>query len=258
MEQETIASQPSKAPAKQKLTKCFDMLEESCRVYGQNFKKFISIYLRTLLWFIPLFASIIIFAIFAATGLADNALVKAILSFIVFVSVLCAVYFGVRMRAAMILLIKNDYKSAKESFVASRKYFWGYVWVSIITTVIVGLWSLLLIIPGVIFAVYYMLANYTFFMEDKKGMMALRRSKELVKGYWGEVLGRSAFIGLAAAIISFIMNFPMSFLKEASIEYILYNIFTNAIWALLAPIIIIYTYYIFRDLVKIKGASKLN
>jgi len=259
MDQETKTAEPIKAPAKPKLTKVFDMLEESCRVYAQNFKKFIEIYLRGLVGFIPfVIALCLVVAAMAMNINTNNLLIKGIIIGIMLLSILWAIYYGVRMRAAMVLLIKNDYNSAKESFLESKKYFWGYIWVSLVVTVIIGLWSILFIIPGIIFMAYYMLVNYTFFMEDFKGHMALRRSKELVKGYWWEVLGRLAFIGAAAMIINMIMSFPMTFMVQGGIAYSIYSFFINIIWALLAPIIIIYTYYIFRDLLKIKGESKLE
>jgi len=257
MDQEKTSAEPVKAQVKAKLTPVFSMLEESCKVYAQNIKKFIEIYLRGLVGLIPFLAILVLFLLLLAMGV-KNSFVNLLLAVLGFLALLWAVYYGILVRAAMILLIKSNYSSAKENFTQSKGYFWGYVWVSIVVSVIIGLWTLLLIIPGIIFAVYFMLVNYTFFFEDFKGYMALKRSKELVKGYWWDVCGRTLFIGLIAVIVNIILSAPLAALEAGSPGYIIYNSFMNLIWALIAPIIIIYTYYIFRDLKNIKGESKLS
>jgi hypothetical protein len=260
MDNEKQIDEPSKTIGKVKLTPVFDMLEDACNVYFKNIKKFIGIYLQGLIGFIPLFAILVVFVILLQFKTTILAMVffKIFIVVALFLACLWAVYYSVRMRAAMMLIIRNNYDSATKSFADSKKYFWAYIWVSLLSSVVIGLWSLLFIIPGVIFMVYYLMVNYTFFFEDFKGRMALRRSRELVKGYWWPVFGRLAFIGLAAFIINFVMAIPITYLTKGSAGYDAYNLFINIVWALLAPIIIIYSYYIFRDLLKIKGESKLE
>ena len=86
-------------------------------------------------------------------------------------------------------------------------------------------------------------------------MKAIRRSKELVKGYWWAVFGRVLFIGLIAGIINIFLASPLSSMQEGGLAYVSYNAFMNLIWALVSPIIVIYIYDIFRDLIAIKGSS---
>jgi len=257
MDQEKTSMKSARVQARTKLTPVFSMLEESCRVYAKNIKKFIEIYLRGLVGLIPFLVIIIVFLLLLSLGI-NNPFINLLLAIFGFLALLWAVYYGILVRAAMILLIKNNYNSAKENFAKSEGYFWGYVWVSIVASVIIGLWTLLLIIPGIIFAVYFMLVNYTFFFEDFKGYMALKRSKELVKGYWWAVCGRTLFIGLIAVIVNIILSAPLAALDQGSLGYVMYSSFMNLLWALIAPIIVIYTYYIFRDLKNIKGESKLS
>jgi len=255
--QETVS--PLRVVTKTKLTPVFDMVEESCITYFRNFKKFIGVYLYGLIGFVPFaIVGLIYVLLTATTSLLDNIALRSILVVLMFFTGVWAIYYGIRIRAAMILLIKNNYTSAKESFDLSQKYFWAYVWVSILSTLVIGLWTLLLIIPGIIFAIYYLLYNYTFFLEDVKGMKALRRSKELVKGYWWAVCGRVMFIGLLAGLFNLLLALPLASMPEKSASYNIYNGFINLIWALISPIIIIYTYDIFRDLLAIKGESKLE
>lgn len=259
MENEKNVASPLRVVTKVKLTPVFDMIEESCSTYAKNFRKFIGVYLQGLVGFVPFAVVGIVFAILAGlTSALDNIALRSILVVLMFVTGIWAVYYGIRIRAAMIILIKNNYSSAKESFDQSKKYFWSYVWISILSTVIIGLWSILLIIPGIIFAIYYLIYNYTFFFEDLKGMNALKRSKELVSGYWWAVFGRVLFIGVLAGVLNILLALPLSSMPEKSASYVTYNAFINIIWALISPVIIIFIYDIYRDLLAIKGSSKLE
>jgi ABC-type multidrug transport system fused ATPase/permease subunit len=60
----------------------------------------------------------------------------------------------------------------------------GYLWVNVIVIVKIFLWSLLLIVPGIIMSVRYKLAGTVFFAEGKHGNAAVKRSLELTKGAW--------------------------------------------------------------------------
>lgn len=87
-----------------------------------------------------------------------------------------------------------DYTSARiatgetvtlsEAFRAVFGSFWSYTWVLTIMTVKVLLWSLLLVVPGIIMAVRYSLAGVSFYASGLKGDAAVQHSSGLVKGAW--------------------------------------------------------------------------
>lgn len=61
----------------------------------------------------------------------------------------------------------------------------SYSWLQILIGIKIFLWSLLLIVPGIIMAVRYSLAGTAFFAEDDlKGNAAIKRSLVLTKGAW--------------------------------------------------------------------------
>ena len=60
----------------------------------------------------------------------------------------------------------------------------SYLWLNIIIGVKVLLWSLLLIIPGIVMAVRYSLSGSVFFNEGLRGNAAVKRSLALTKGAW--------------------------------------------------------------------------
>jgi hypothetical protein len=78
--------------------------------------------------------------------------------------------------------------------------FWSFVLVLIING-FVGLGSfVLLVIPGIIVAVYTCMYAFTRVLDDKRGFSSLAESYTLVRGRWWPVLGRLLFIGLIMLI----------------------------------------------------------
>ncbi|MFA5131049.1 MAG: hypothetical protein WC467_01360 [Patescibacteria group bacterium] len=253
MEDEKTIINPELNRTGSKLTPVFDMVEDACGEYWQNIRKFIEVYVRGLLGMLPFFFLGLLYRYLSETTyFLDGLFVRLLSLVILLLAGLAAIYFGVRTRAAMILLIKSKYASAKENFVLSKNYFWSFLGVSLLGALIIALWSILLIIPGIVFAIFYLLFNYTFFFEELKGFKALRRSRELVKGYWWAVFGRVLFVGLIAGVFDFILSSPLGLMVEGSAGFVIYNSIINIIWALLAPIIVIYIYYIYRDLRALK------
>lgn len=73
--------------------------------------------------------------------------------------------------------------SLKKSFSKVLEVFWPLLITSLMVTIIILLGSLLFIIPGIIFAVWYCLAETIVVLEGKEKTEALNRSKELTSGY---------------------------------------------------------------------------
>ncbi|MGB3946274.1 MAG: hypothetical protein WBK76_05590 [Candidatus Saccharimonadales bacterium] len=97
--------------------------------------------------------------------------------------VVALLLFGVLEHAAA-TVAKGGQTTLKQSFNALIKVFPSYLWLYLLITVKVLLWSLLFIIPGIIMMNRYILSGTVFFAEGKRGNAAIRRSSELVKGGW--------------------------------------------------------------------------
>jgi hypothetical protein len=82
----------------------------------------------------------------------------------------------------------------------------GLLLVSILIALAVGVGLILLVIPGIIFAVFFSVAIPAFVIEDKRGTEALSRSWNLVKGSWWHVLGVIFVAGLIAAVVGGILG----------------------------------------------------
>ncbi|MCX6795049.1 MAG: hypothetical protein NTY31_03660 [Candidatus Falkowbacteria bacterium] len=115
------------------------------------------------------------------------------------------------------------------------------------------LWTLLLIVPGIIYSVLYSFACYALFFEDKRGLAAIRRSVQLVTGYFWPVFGRFLFIGVIVWFFSIIISIPsMSLVNANSLFVSLWTGIVQVISFLIGPIVLIYTYNVYTELVKIK------
>ena len=97
----------------------------------------------------------------------------------------------------------------------------SYLWVSILAGVITAIGSLLFIIPGIIFFVWFAFATYIVVLEDMKGKETLSKSKELTKGRWWATFGRillpSLFYGIILYIIIFVLLYLVSLLSGVSL-----------------------------------------
>ena len=76
-----------------------------------------------------------------------------------------------------------------EAFHEVLDKFFSFIWLQIIMGVKILLWSLLLIIPGIVMAYRYSLANMAFFDQNLRGNAAIKESLRLTKGAWLTTFG---------------------------------------------------------------------
>lgn len=242
--------------SKPKLTPAIEMFESAVKAWRQHLRQFLLIYWEGLrLALIPfgvlLLLAALNFIVFKEGNTPDN--FKPLVALLTIASTLAALYFMIRAYMAIFLFIKHGHSGeSKKLFQETNKLFWPYIGLSLLTAVLVLLWMLLLIIPGIIFSVFYSCAVYAFFFEDKRGMAAIKRSRQLVKGYFWQVFGRIMFLSLIAIIFMFIISLPVASLPKESIGAMFWNIVTQIISFLVGPIALYFSYYIYKDLVKIK------
>ena len=122
----------------------------------------------------------------ASTGAAVGLIAVIVLIVIVLLLVITAI--GIVFSGII------DYTSAQlshgkevalsEAFRAVFANFWSYTWVLIVQGFKIFLWSLLLIVPGIIMAIRYSLAGVVFFDKKLKGNASVKESARLTKGLW--------------------------------------------------------------------------
>jgi len=93
---------------------------------------------------------------------------------------------------------KGKKMSISETLAGGRKYFFKFLFFSIVYWIFIAGLLLLFIIPGIIFMVFWVFSFYILIGENKGIMESLKTSRNLIRGKWWRTLG---FIVLFAIII---------------------------------------------------------
>jgi len=194
--------------------------------WGEYFKKFLPILKIFLLFYLlPFFVFALIAAVFliAVLGTAgalnaasdtaqlENTLLTSIalapLVIIVSIFLLVMIVLGVFMNLGLIHIGFTGEKSTKRTINTAKKYFWPYFGLSVLLFfALVGLY-ILLIIPGVIFTIYWIFSPYILVKEKTGIMESLRRSMRLVKKFgWWRTFGYVLLFGIILWVITIILQ----------------------------------------------------
>jgi type II secretory pathway pseudopilin PulG len=126
------------------------------------------------------------------------------------------------------------------------------IWISFLSFIIVLGGYILFVIPGIIFSIWFSLALYVLVNENKKGMAALKRSKELISGYiiafWGRTLLFSLFLGVIFFLFFFLIKFASVLLPFLSYASTIASI-------IIAPLSVIFGFLIYENIKKAKEAG---
>lgn len=91
---------------------------------------------------------------------------------------------------------KNHTVTFAEAARGGLQRFGGYLWLNILVSVKVFLWSLLFIIPGIIMAVRYSLAGLSFYDKKLSASAAIKDSLALTKGAWLTTFASSTLLNM--------------------------------------------------------------
>lgn len=86
-------------------------------------------------------------------------------------------------------LARGKTVTLQEAIQAVLHRFFGYLWLTILVGIKILLWTLLLVVPGIIMAVRYSLSGVAFFEKDLSANAASKESSRLVKGAWITTFG---------------------------------------------------------------------
>lgn len=103
----------------------------------------------------------------------------------------------------------------KATFSGSSNLIWPVIITSFLVTLIVLGGTLLLIIPGIIFAVWYSFSTYVVIFEGAKGLSALRASKALVAGRWWSIVWRLAISTMVFGFLNSALSYTLIFIIKS-------------------------------------------
>jgi hypothetical protein len=135
---------------------------------------------------------------------------------------------------------------------ASGKLF-PYFWVMILCGLIIVGGMILLIVPGIIFSVWFAFSSFTFIVGNEKGAAALKKSKQYVRGIWLEVFLRFIAAALLAFLLSAALGVLRGFVEDVFIEgaattsHVLDFIYQLVV----TPYFVVYSYELYKDVVRV-------
>ncbi len=233
-----------------KLESSWTLLRKSWQLYRKHFLDFIEMYLWGALGALPLFAialMIILINYFFQNAMQESMIAIIIAVIALVLASLWALYYGIRAHIGIWILITHPKLQVRQAFIKSNKYIVNYLVISILSGILLMLLFCALIIPGIIFYGYWAFATMLVIVEGIKSTReALRRSKELVKGYWWPVLGRFILIALIYTILVMIISIPVEYLQDNIAKS--YSFVVNVLSTLLTPVLLAYSYHLYKDL----------
>ncbi|MCU0652635.1 MAG: hypothetical protein MUD10_00035 [Candidatus Pacebacteria bacterium] len=239
------ASNPVSGASEKIMPGFFQLLNETFALYGQKWKSFTILVLAMYGFFIvALF--VLLAAIFAVRFIYEASSAAAVIVGIMaaVVGIVAYVYVTIWFAVAMIIILRDNKESIgfAETLKRALPYIGQYFLVNIVAGLIELLGFILLIIPGIIFSVWYMSARYLVVTNGEKGMTAITKSRELARGQFWKIF----VLALLGSIALIILQFAVSMVP----------FFGSLIVGLvLAPLALIYSYQIFDHLRIVKGVA---
>ena len=119
---------------------------------------------------------------------------------------------------ALFVMVESYTKNEPLAFgSAVRKAFSSLIsvlWAAILSTLIIFGMLLLLVVPGIIYAVYYIFAQNAVVLRGMKGKAALDYSKSLVKGRWWRVFWYFTVLIIMTCLPSILYGVAYSFMTK--------------------------------------------
>ncbi|MEW6570666.1 MAG: hypothetical protein AB1390_05770 [Nitrospirota bacterium] len=179
-----------------------ELFVKSWHVFKKRMVTLLFLYLISLILFG------IAFAVFLGTGylfailfpdvrqaiIAGGAFIGCIAGFI-------AMFWGL---GSFISAVSDDTLGFKDALERGSQRIGSFIWLFILLGFIITGGFLLFIVPGIIFTVWFMFSQFILASENEKGMNALLKSKEYVRGFWFDVFLRLFLIWLISLVIGFI------------------------------------------------------
>ena len=104
--------------------------------------------------------------------------------------------------------------SLTDAFIHAIRRWLPGIWTGFLSSFVIGLLLLALVVPGIIWWVYYCMIAPIVSLRELSGSRALAESKSLVRGRWWRVFGRILAITAAPSLLAIITGIGMTFLPD--------------------------------------------
>lgn len=256
----TLSNNPVPSPQSPALQPTLTALPGATAILGQAwslYKQRLGTFLGIMI--IPMLVLIGLLAVLAGGGFLGLTLLSSkfaaggiglliLLAIVFFLAIFISQTWG---QTALLYAIKDSQEGigVGEAYRRGWHKILSYWWVTLLAGFITIGGFLLLVVPGIIFAVWFSLAMFVLIAEDLKGMNALLKSREYVKGKWGGIFWRFFFIDALSLIISLVPVLIFSVLKipfGAEISRFVIGLF-------LTPLVMSYSFLLYSNIKTVKG-----
>jgi len=103
-------------------------------------------------------------------------------------------------------IIEGGKLQIKETFLSAKKSYWMFLLLSIVVMFFYGFGFILLIVPGLLFVVWFAFSKFMMIEKGTRIKESLSKSKEIAKGNYWKILGRLVIFGLFMIIIEMALS----------------------------------------------------
>ncbi|MEW6556986.1 MAG: hypothetical protein AB1349_06495 [Elusimicrobiota bacterium] len=167
---------------------------------------------------------------------------------------LFTVYLGLWLGTSVIVLVGkiDSVVKIKEILKTGWEFTMPYLVIACWSGLIIPGGFVCLIVPGIIFFIWFWVVPFVLVNENIRGRLALIRSKNLVKGYGWAILGRFLVLLLILGLVSVLLALFEKAIPKLNILWLSLNILFNIFWQVL---VLTFIYLIHKDLYNIKGPA---
>ena len=188
-----------------KLSSPFQLIKKSVDLFSKK---------ENFLFLIKIYIPVAIFSVLsvAQSYLPDSFKNSNVILLTIVAAVLQLLYLltGVLVAAAGIIAIGKIVEGkgllVKETFLSTKKSYWMFLLLSVVLVVVYGLGFVLLIVPGLLFVVWFAFGKFIMIEKGTGIKKSLMESKEMAKGNYWKILGRLAVFGLFMIIVEMALS----------------------------------------------------
>lgn len=215
-----------------------EVIVDSWDLYAKNWRKFLPFIIMT---FLPtlILSALGTITLYLETYLPSSSLASNIIILIVFAaSMVFAIWVTIALAKTILNCLLAKPTEWRKTFSSSSNLIWPIIFTSFLVTLSVIGGTLLLIIPGIIFAVWYTFTSYAVIFEGAKGLNAMRASKSLVVGRWWSIAWRMFAAAFVFGFLSSALSYALAYLiRLMPLPVFLQSAFANVFSSLTSSIV---------------------
>ncbi len=205
------------------------MLTPVPQLLGQSWKTYRQHFMALKPYILLLFLPTVVLSLSGVLGITLSALLPVsdtLVTIVIVLLSLAAWIFSIIMSLAVALALKQALETGtvpawREALHKVAPYLASIIWVWILVGLIVLGGVILLIIPALIFTVWYVFSSYAVLFEGLRGWAALKASKNLVSGRWFAIAWRvfapGIVFGFLIGVGSLLVSLPFLVLEPTTV-----------------------------------------